>query len=59
VEVVNPLRRRLFLIPVLASAAAVVAKPAAALPAASKPTGSSGYQLTPHIERFYRSAGKL
>jgi len=58
---VNPQRRRLFLLPVLAGAAALVAKPAAAVPApaASGPARSSGYRLTPHIERFYRSAGSL
>jgi len=58
-RLVNPQRRRLFFLPVLAGAAALVAKPAAALPATSKPTSSSGYRLTPHIERFYRSAGRL
>jgi len=56
-RLVNSRRRRLLFLPVLAGAAALVAKPAAAQsgPVAS----SSGYRLTPHIERFYRSAGKL
>jgi hypothetical protein len=58
---VNPQRRRLFFLPVLAGAAALVAKPAAAqrAVATSHSASSSGYRLTPHIERFYRSAGKL
>ncbi|HYR37497.1 MAG TPA: hypothetical protein VEQ87_24625 [Burkholderiales bacterium] len=56
-RLVNPQRRRLFFLPVLAGAAALVAKPAAAHPIPG--ATSSGYRLTPHIERFYRSAGKL
>jgi hypothetical protein len=58
---VNPQRRRLFFLPVLASAAALVAKPALAQhrTARSTPASDSGYRITPHIERFYRSAGKL
>jgi len=56
-EFVNPQRRRLFFLPVLAGTAALVAKPAAAVPAPA--ASSSGYRLTPHIERFYRSAGRL
>jgi hypothetical protein len=58
---VNPQRRRLFFLPVLAGAATLVAKPAAAqpAPAAGSATRSSGYRLTPHVERFYRSAGRL
>jgi hypothetical protein len=59
IHVVNPQRRRLFFLPVLAGAVALVAKPAAALPATNQPTSNSGYQLTPHVERFYRSAGRL
>jgi len=58
---VNPQRRRLFFLPVLAGAATLVAKSAAAqsAPVASSANSSSGYRLTPHIERFYRSAGRL
>jgi hypothetical protein len=51
----------LFFLPLLAGAAALVTKPAAAqrAVATSNSTSSSGYRLTPHIERFYRSAGRL
>jgi hypothetical protein len=60
-RLVNPQRRRWFFLPVLAGAAALVAKPALAQPgtARSTPVSASGYRVTPHIERFYRSAGKL
>jgi hypothetical protein len=56
-RVVNLQRRRLFFLPVLAGAAALIAKPAAAVPAPA--ASSSRYRLTPHIERFYRTAGRL
>ncbi|TMC26926.1 MAG: hypothetical protein E6J32_11200 [Chloroflexi bacterium] len=61
IALVNAQRRRLFFLPVLAGAAALVSKPALARQAAAagNATASSGYRVTPHIERFYRSAGRL
>jgi hypothetical protein len=58
---VNPQRRRLFFLPVLAGAAGLIAKPVLAQPGTARSTrvSDSGYRITPHIERFYRSAGKL
>jgi hypothetical protein len=59
-------RRRRFLLLTLAggaaaaASAAVLAAPAARRePAEGRTAESRGYQLTAHVQRFYRSAGRL